>query len=83
MVYLAEKNLNEWKDKISADVKSSIEKKIADLKDAVSKNSVENIKTASAELSGELQKIGQSMYESKEGQQPQPEQGQDDKQDNK
>lgn len=62
LVYLAEKNLNEWKDKISAEIKSSIEKKIADLKDAVSKNEIESIKTASAELSGELQKIGQSMY---------------------
>jgi molecular chaperone DnaK len=62
LVYLAEKNLNEWKDKISADIRSSIEKKIADLKDAVSKNDIESIKTASAELSGELQKIGQSMY---------------------
>lgn len=62
LVYLGEKNLSEWKDKISADVKTSIEQKISELKDAVAHNDLERMKTASAELSNELQKIGQSMY---------------------
>ena len=62
LVYIAEKNLGEWKDKIAADVKSSIEQKISVLKDAIAHNDSEGMKTASAELSSELQKIGQSMY---------------------
>ncbi len=64
LVYLAQKNVGEWKDKISAEVKSSIENKISSLKDAISKNDIESIKSASAELSQEVQKIGQSMYSS-------------------
>ena len=74
LVYVSEKNVNEWKDKISAEVKASIEKKIADLKDAIAKNDPEIIKSASAELSQELQKIGQSMYTPKDNEQAPPEQ---------
>jgi molecular chaperone DnaK len=62
LVYLAEKNLTEWKDKITPDIKSSIEQKTSELKDAIAHNDSERMKTASSELSGELQKIGQSMY---------------------
>jgi molecular chaperone DnaK len=62
LVYIAEKNVGEWKDKISAEVKESIEKKITGLKDAIGKNNTQDIRTASEELSLELQKIGQSMY---------------------
>ncbi len=62
LVYLAEKNLTEWKDKITPDVKASIEQKTSELKDAIAHNDADRMKAASSELSGELQKIGQSMY---------------------
>lgn len=62
LVYLAEKNVKEWGDKVTPDVKDGVEKKIASLKEALASNDIEKIKTASAELSNELQKIGQSMY---------------------
>lgn len=62
LVYLAQKNLTEWKDKIAADVKDSIEKKIASVQEAVKGESAQAITEASNELSTELQKIGQSMY---------------------
>lgn len=73
LVYMAEKNLNEWKDKIADDVKSSIESKIKGLKDAIPTGDDEKIKTTSAELSTEIQKIGQTMYDKKDSQQPPPE----------
>ena len=62
LVYLAEKNLTEWKDKITPDIKSSIEQKTSELKDAIAHNDADKMKAASSELSAELQKIGQSMY---------------------
>jgi molecular chaperone DnaK len=70
LVYMAEKNLNEWKDKISVDTKTSIEKKISDLKDAIASTDTEKMKSASSDLSSEIQKIGQSMYTQKDDQQP-------------
>ncbi|HPW34483.1 MAG TPA: molecular chaperone DnaK [Candidatus Paceibacterota bacterium] len=62
IVYLAEKNITEWKEKITPDVKELIEKKITDTKEALKSEDVEKIKSTSSELSNELQKIGQSMY---------------------
>ena len=62
LVYLAEKNLTEWKDKITPDIKSSIEQKTSELKDAIAHNDADKMKSFSSELSAELQKIGQSMY---------------------
>jgi molecular chaperone DnaK len=68
IIYIAQKNLSEWKDKIPADVRSSIEQKIEALNNAVSGNNLEEIKSLSSDLSLELQKIGQSMYNNQEGQ---------------
>jgi len=65
MVYTAKKNLDEWKEKISTDVKNSIEQKIASLEEVLKTDDVEKIKSTSSELSAELQKIGQSMYNQK------------------
>jgi molecular chaperone DnaK len=62
VLYLAQKSLDEWKDKISEDVKSSISAKIDALKEALKGNDAETIKARAAELSSELQKIGQGMY---------------------
>lgn len=65
MVYTAQKNLDEWKEKISVDIKTSIEQKIASLEEVIKTDDIEKIKSVSSELSAELQKIGQSMYNQK------------------
>jgi molecular chaperone DnaK len=70
LVYLAQKNVDEWKDKISADVKDGIAKKIEELKEAVKGDDKEKIDSASQDLSNELQKIGQTMYTQQQGEAP-------------
>lgn len=78
--YLAEKSLGEWKEKIDASLKETLEGKIKELRDALAKDSKEDIVTKTHELSTELQKIGQTMYTEKKDEQPpqppQPEQPQ-------
>ena len=71
MVYLTEKNLDEWKEKISEDIKKGIEEKLNALKEALKTEDAGNIKESSQALSQELQKIGQTMYNQKEGEQKQ------------
>jgi molecular chaperone DnaK len=61
-IYLAEKALKDAGDKISTEIKDSVTKKIEALRQAQGGNDVETIKSALAELSAELQKIGQAMY---------------------
>lgn len=61
-IYLAEKSLREAGDKITADVKDAINKKIETLRQAQGENNIEIIKSATSELSLELQKIGSAMY---------------------
>ena len=70
VVYLAEKNLNEWKDKIEAGVRDGITKKVEELKTALAGDDIEKITQGASDLSTELQKIGQTMYTQKEEQQP-------------
>lgn len=62
IIYLAQRNLEEWKDKISSQVKESITQKIEELKKALESNDKELIQTKTSELSGELQNIGRSLY---------------------
>ncbi len=62
MVYVAEKSLRDAGEKVPADMKETIEKKIAALKEAKEKDDVEIIKNATQDLSSELQKIGEMMY---------------------
>ncbi len=68
-VYLAEKSVSEAGDKISAELKDSINQKVEKLKTSIHQSqNIEEIKSAASELSLELQKIGQAMYaEKKEG----------------
>jgi molecular chaperone DnaK len=61
-IYLAEKALKDAGDKISTEIKDSVTKKIEALRQAQGGNDIEFIKSALAELSAELQKIGQAMY---------------------
>jgi molecular chaperone DnaK len=64
LVYTAEKSLKDHGDKVSADIKSAVEGKVSDVKNALSGEDVAVIKTATEALSGELQKIGEAMQAS-------------------
>jgi molecular chaperone DnaK len=61
-IYLAEKTLRETGDKISEDIKSAVNAKLENLKKVKEGSDLEAIKSALAELSAEIQKIGQMMY---------------------
>ena len=63
LVYTSEKALKDAGDKVPADLRKSIEDKIADLKRAKDATPVDMaaVKTATEALSGEIQKIGQFM----------------------
>lgn len=70
IIYLAEKSLRDAGDKISAEIKDSVNGKIENIKSILNKpqndQSAEEIKSAISELSQELQKIGQQMYNNKQ-----------------
>jgi len=72
MIYAAEKALKDAGDKIPADVKEAIGKKIESLKAVKEKADPAATKNAINELSAEIQKIGQAMYGGQQppGQQP-------------
>ena len=66
-VYMAEKSLKEAGDKVPEDIKKAVTEKVEALKEALrpaqgGEANAEAIKKALAELSQELQKIGQHMY---------------------
>lgn len=61
--YTAEKSLKDGGEKIPADVKETVEGKMAALKEVKDKDDLEVIKKATEELSTELQKIGQYMQQ--------------------
>jgi molecular chaperone DnaK len=62
IVYLAEKSLRDAGDKVPEDVKRAVEEKVAALKAVRDGDDAERIKSATAELSAEIQKIGRAMY---------------------
>ncbi len=62
-VYMAEKSLRDYKEKIPADVVKSIEIKIEDVKKVKDGTDMGVIKSATEALSLEMQKIGQYMNE--------------------
>ncbi|OHA82771.1 MAG: molecular chaperone DnaK [Candidatus Yonathbacteria bacterium RIFCSPLOWO2_01_FULL_47_33b] len=61
MIYTAEKELRENGDKVSAELKASVESKLATAKTAGAGTDLEAMKTAGVELSTELSKIGEEM----------------------
>lgn len=67
LVYVAEKSLKDAGDKVSADVKKNIEDKISSLKEVKDKDDIEAMKARTAELSAELQKIGETLYKQGNG----------------
>ncbi|UYP00084.1 molecular chaperone DnaK [Oceanotoga sp. DSM 15011] len=83
LAYQMEKLLNENKDKISEDVKSNLELKIKDLRDALAEDNIGKIKILVDEIKQESMKIGQQIYgqNGQNGQGPQDPQGPNDYQD--
>jgi molecular chaperone DnaK len=77
MMFTAEKSLKDYGDKVPAEVKTSIEEKIASLKKAKESDDIEAIKTTTSDLSNEISKIGEAMSKTneapKEGENPIPE----------
>lgn len=69
LIYGAEKALKDAGDKISAELKQSIQEKINQLKSVKDGEDLEAIKSKTEELSQEIQKIGGQMY----GQEPKQE----------
>lgn len=62
LVYTAEKSMRENAEKIAADIKTSLEDHIKQLKEAISGEDETRIKTANDNLSRALSKIGEAMY---------------------
>lgn len=67
LIYLSEKSLRDAGDKITPDIKTGVTEKIESLKKVKEGEDLEVIKSASADLSAEIQKIGQTMYNQNQG----------------
>ena len=65
LIYVTEKSLKEAGEKVPNDVKESINQKIEKLKSVKDGNDIEAIKSATSDLSNEIQKIGRNMYGNK------------------
>ena len=63
VVYTAEKALKDAAEKVSAEIRTEVEQKIQETKDAISKGDIDNIKTKADSLGESLQKIGTAMYQ--------------------
>ncbi len=68
MIYTAEKSVKDAGDKITADIKSDVESKVADLKKAKDGTDVDAIKKATEALSSSMQKIGEAMMKAQQNQ---------------
>ncbi|HUZ93145.1 MAG TPA: Hsp70 family protein, partial [Candidatus Paceibacterota bacterium] len=66
-VYLAEKALKDGGDKVPVDVQSAVRGKIDALKKAKEADNLDALKSALADLSAEIQKIGQAFYNKGDG----------------
>lgn len=67
LVYLSEKSLKDAGDKVPAEVKTAVTEKVEALKKVKDADDLEAIKSAAEALSAEIQKIGQSVYNQKDG----------------
>ncbi|MDQ5949181.1 MAG: molecular chaperone DnaK [Patescibacteria group bacterium] len=61
LIYTSEKSLKDAGDKVSAELKTSVESKIAELKKVKDGDAMDTIKKATEELSTELSKIGEAI----------------------
>ncbi len=64
LAYTAEKTISDYGEKIPQDLKDSLNSKIKDLKDAIEKKNIDEIKSKVEILNKEIQKIGEIMYSS-------------------
>lgn len=64
LVFRAEKALKDYQEKLPEEITSSIQSKIDSVKRAVESGSTEAIKTASDELSSQMQRIGEELSRS-------------------
>jgi len=64
LIYTSEKGLKDAGEKVPADIKTAVETKVADLKKVKDGTDIAAIKTATSDLSNEVQKIGQYMSDS-------------------
>ena len=62
LIYMSEKSLKDAGDKVKPEDKKTIEEKIEALKKVKDGADIDTIKKASAELSSEIQKIGEALY---------------------
>ncbi len=62
LIYSTEKTLQEHSERISAEIKSDVEQKLAALKEVRDGEDAERITTALADLQRAAQKIGESLY---------------------
>jgi molecular chaperone DnaK len=62
LAYSAEKSLKEAGDKVSAEVKEEVTKQVTAVREAMTKDDAEMIKSTSESLSASLSKVGQAMY---------------------
>ncbi len=60
--YQAEKTLRDLGDKVSADVKSDVESKIADVRAALATDDVERMRGAKDALQAAMLKVGEQLY---------------------
>ncbi|RJQ28443.1 molecular chaperone DnaK [Candidatus Parcubacteria bacterium] len=67
LVYTAEKSIRDAGDKISAEAKNAVAEKVDTLKKVKDGSDAEAIKSAMANLSAEIQKVGQAYYGPKDG----------------
>jgi len=75
LIYTAEKGVREAGDKVSEEIKSDVNTKIADLRTAISGDNTEDIEKKSSELSMAMQKIGEALYKSAPNPSQEPEVG--------
>jgi molecular chaperone DnaK len=61
MIFTAEKSIKEYGDKVSPEIKTAIEEKIAKVKSAKEGQDISAIKSAIEELTSEMSKIGEAM----------------------
>ena len=67
LVYQAEKQLNEFGDKVSDSDKADAERLIQELKDAIAADDTEKMKSITEELQQSIYKIGAEMYQQQGG----------------
>jgi molecular chaperone DnaK len=75
LTYQAEKQLKEFGDKVADSDKTKVEGLIKDLRDAVTKEDFDQIKSLTTELQQSLYQIGANMYQQAGGQAPGPDAG--------